>query len=89
MLYIIIKSYLLPKGKYVCVAQLDRASGYGPEGREFESCHTHYYIKNPCPRLDKGFVFHSMTCVQLYLVRSTLILSHFVEPECYAKLYMR
>ncbi len=26
----------------VCVAQLDRASGYGPEGREFESCHTQY-----------------------------------------------
>ena len=24
---------------YVRVAQLDRASGYGPEGREFESCH--------------------------------------------------
>ena len=23
-----------------CVAQLDRASGYGPEGREFESCRT-------------------------------------------------
>ena len=23
------------------VAQLDRASGYGPEGREFESCHVH------------------------------------------------
>ena len=22
----------------MCVAQLDRASGYGPEGREFESC---------------------------------------------------
>ena len=27
----------------VRVAQLDRASGYGPEGREFESCHVHYY----------------------------------------------
>ena len=29
---------------YLCcvsVAQLDRASGYGPEGREFESCHLH------------------------------------------------
>ena len=26
---------------YVCVAQLDRASGYGPEGRRFESCHVH------------------------------------------------
>ena len=25
----------------VRVAQLDRASGYGPEGREFESCHVH------------------------------------------------
>ena len=23
------------------VAQLDRASGYGPEGRGFESCHAH------------------------------------------------
>ena len=27
---------------YVCVAQLDRASGYGPEGRGFESFHTRY-----------------------------------------------
>ena len=27
--------------KNVRVAQLDRASGYGPEGREFESCHVH------------------------------------------------
>ena len=27
---------------YVCVAQLDRASGYGPEGRGFESYHTRY-----------------------------------------------
>ncbi len=26
---------------YVRVAQLDRASGYGPEGRGFESCHAH------------------------------------------------
>ena len=25
----------------VRVAQLDRASGYGPEGREFESCRVH------------------------------------------------
>ena len=31
---------------YVRVAQLDRASGYGPEGRGFESCHAHFiYIK--------------------------------------------
>ena len=27
---------------YACVAQLDRASGYGPEGRGFESCRTQY-----------------------------------------------
>ena len=27
--------------RVVRVAQLDRASGYGPEGREFESCHVH------------------------------------------------
>ncbi len=26
---------------YACVAQLDRASGYGPEGRVFESCRTY------------------------------------------------
>ena len=26
----------------VRVAQLDRASGYGPEGRGFESCHAHF-----------------------------------------------
>ena len=30
------------KQKDACVAQLDRASGYGPEGRGFESCRTHY-----------------------------------------------
>ena len=29
--------------EYVGVAQLDRASGYGPEGREFESCHVHLF----------------------------------------------
>ena len=28
---------------HVRVAQLDRASGYGPEGRGFESCHAHFY----------------------------------------------
>ena len=27
------------KTKYVCVAQLDRALGYGPRCREFESSH--------------------------------------------------
>ena len=26
------------------VAQLDRASGYGPEGRGFESCHAHLSV---------------------------------------------
>ena len=29
---------------HVRVAQLDRASGYGPEGREFESCHVHIIL---------------------------------------------
>ena len=29
----------------VRVAQLDRASGYGPEGRGFESCHAHFVNK--------------------------------------------
>ena len=29
---------------YVRVAQLDRASGYGPEGRGFESCHAHLSV---------------------------------------------
>ena len=27
--------------RHAPLAQLDRASGYGPEGREFESCHVH------------------------------------------------
>ena len=27
--------------QYVSVAQLDRASDYGSEGRVFESCHSH------------------------------------------------
>ena len=31
---------------YVRVAQLDRASGYGPEGRGFESCHAHLPLIN-------------------------------------------
>ena len=34
--------------KYVCVAQLDRASGYGPEGRGFESYHVHDYPARDC-----------------------------------------
>ena len=29
--------------QYAPLAQLDRASGYGPEGREFESCHVHLF----------------------------------------------
>ena len=28
----------------MCVAQLDRASDYGSEGREFESSRTHYFM---------------------------------------------
>ena len=38
------------------VAQLDRASGYGPEGREFESCPAHE--KNSFIILRKLFFFH-------------------------------
>ena len=34
------------KTAFALIAQLDRASGYGPEGREFESCHVHY--KSTC-----------------------------------------
>ena len=30
--------------EYVGVAQLDRASGYGPEGRGFESFSVHYIL---------------------------------------------
>ena len=33
--------YLLICLAYVRVAQLDRATGYGPVGRGFESCHAH------------------------------------------------
>ncbi len=36
----------------VCVAQLDRASGYGPEGREFESCHIQ---RETCTEICTGF----------------------------------
>ena len=32
--------YDIPCVSQACVAQLDRASGYGPEGRGFESCRT-------------------------------------------------
>src|SRR5688572_8983224 len=31
------------------VAQLDRASGYEPEGRMFESCRAHHISFNTCP----------------------------------------
>ena len=31
----------IPDMRHAPLAQLDRASGYGPEGREFESCHVH------------------------------------------------
>lgn len=42
------------------VAQLDRASGYGPEGREFESCPAHE--KN-------SFIIIEKTVLFLYLLR--------------------
>ena len=34
--------YFLPEAP---LAQLDRASGYEPEGREFESLRAHHYLK--------------------------------------------
>ena len=40
------KSFGNNKNEYVRVAQLDRASGYGPEGREFESSRARR--RNPC-----------------------------------------
>ena len=43
----------LSKTTYAPVAQLDRASGYGPEGREFESSPA---CQNPCKHSNcKGF----------------------------------
>lgn len=42
------------------LAQLDRASGYGPEGREFESCPAHE--KN-------SFIIIEKTVLFLYLFR--------------------
>ena len=38
--------YLLICLAYVRVAQLDRATGYGPVGRGFESCHAHLPLIN-------------------------------------------
>ena len=39
---------------YVRVAQLDRASGYGPEGRGFESCHARCEV----PELFQGLIYN-------------------------------
>ena len=41
------------------VAQLDRASGYGPEGRGFESCHAHLPLINirGCFFINRGYFF--------------------------------
>ncbi len=44
----LVNSFLYNKesnGSNVRVAQLDRASGYGPEGRVFESCHARQKIR--------------------------------------------
>ena len=45
------KSVIIDEKKlieYVCVAQLDRALGYGPRCREFESCHVHLLTLHSC-----------------------------------------
>ena len=44
---------------HVRVAQLDRAFGYGPKGREFESCHAH-------ERNRKLYVFFFFFCPDLF-----------------------
>ena len=46
------------------VAQLDRASGYGPEGREFESCLAHLRDND---RVGKGNLPYSFIYVLEYL----------------------
>ena len=41
--------------KCVCVAQLDRASGYGPEGHEFESCRARSEVHRNFDRITVDF----------------------------------
>ena len=43
---------LVRRIEYVCVAQLDRALGYGPRCREFESSHAR---TNPLESFSRGF----------------------------------
>ena len=58
------------------VAQLDRASGYGPEGRGFESCHAHLPLINIRGYffINRGYFF--INNIKLILaIRSYLLLT--------------
>ena len=52
---IVYQSTFLRGALYVCVAQLDRASDYGSEGRVFESCRTHFF--NRIERYGYSFLY--------------------------------
>ena len=54
------------------VAQLDRAFGYEPKGREFESCHARHFKKEP---LGSFFLWQVLTRDKgrsLYLLKQNL-----------------
>ena len=57
------------KTKYVGVAQLDRAFGYGPKGRGFESSHPR--LKQLSKRLFfcylNYFIYHTFFCIKRHL----------------------
>lgn len=58
--------------QHVGVAQLDRASGYGPEGREFESSR---------PRYMKPINFHSLWAFKNLIVTSNASLPAFFDKS--------
>ena len=47
---------------HVRVAQLDRASDYGSEGHEFESCHVHHLRPHPISRMRPIFFERISQC---------------------------
>src|ERR1700733_1891746 len=51
------------KGTHARVAQLDRASGYEPEGREFESLRAHHSFPAQFERLNATFFAASLRSI--------------------------
>ena len=59
------------KIRFVRVAQLDRAFGYGPKGRGFESSHVHVLEvpETPCLSGFPAFFIREKICFMLFYLR--------------------